>query len=145
MITIVETIRALSQVVETVFGEAPTTKDITEGFTRPCTYIQPALLETETARGLRHDTYQIEIIRFEAAKRPGYLHLLEAQRKLTEALERPVPVSDAFVLYPEDLEFELRRDEMSLTASFAVENYQLLPPEDADTETMENLELSRKE
>ena len=46
MITIVDTIRALSALIEMLFGEPPTTKDITEGFTVPCTYIQPNYMDT---------------------------------------------------------------------------------------------------
>jgi hypothetical protein len=41
MIGIIDTIRGLSEWIEENFGEPPTTKDLLEGFDRPCTYIQP--------------------------------------------------------------------------------------------------------
>ena len=145
MITIIDTIRAVSALVEHLFGEPPTTKDITEGFTRPCTYVQPTILDTAVEGGLRHDSFTVEIIRFAQRTRKGSLELLEYQAKLTEALEHPIPVEESFVLYPEEVDFELRRDEMILITFFSVENFQLLPDADADAETMELLNLNGKE
>ena len=46
MNTMINVIRAVSGLVEQVFGAPPTTKDITEGFNRPCTYVQPTLMQT---------------------------------------------------------------------------------------------------
>lgn len=63
MNTMINVIRAVSGLVEQVFGAPPTTKDITEGFNRPCTYVQPTLMQTSLEGGLRHDSYSIEIIR----------------------------------------------------------------------------------
>ena len=71
MITIIDTIRALSDWIEGLFGEPPTTKDITEGFERPCTYIQPGTLDTAVEGGLRHDTYTMDVIRFASRTRSG--------------------------------------------------------------------------
>ena len=87
MITVIDTIRAVSALVEDLFGEPPTTKDVTEGFTRPCTYVQPTLLDTAVEGGLRHDSFTVEIIRFAQRSRKGYLELLAYQEQLTEALE----------------------------------------------------------
>ena len=95
--------------------------------------------------GLRHDTYTMDVIRFAAWTRAGWLELLEWQVKLTEALEKPIPVRDLFVLYPEDVSFDLRREDMVLIASLTLENFQVLPPADADAETMEELILNGKE
>lgn len=145
MVTIVETIRAVSDVLETVFGDAPTTKDITRGFDRPCTYLQMTNAETEKTGDARHDTYTFQIIRFAERTDVGYLSLLEDQGKLAEALEKPVVVEEFFFLYPENVSFVLRRDEMVLLTSFSVDNFQVLPEEAADAETMETLNLSRKE
>lgn len=145
MVTIVETIRAVSDVLETVFGDAPTTKDITRGFDRPCTYLQMTNAETEKTGDARHDTYMFQIIRFAERTDVGYLSLLEDQGKLAEALEKPVVVEEFFFLYPENVSFELRRDEMVLLTSFSVDNFQVLPDEDTGAETMETLNLRRKE
>ena len=145
MITIVETMRALSDLIEGVFGDAPTSKDITKGFDRPCTYLQATGIDTEKTGEMRHDTFAFQIIRSAERTDLGYLNLLEAQAKLTEALEKPVVVEEFFLLYPENVSFELRRNEMVLLTSFSVDNFQVLPPEDAEAETMETLHLSRKD
>lgn len=145
MITVIDTIRAVSALVEDLFGEPPTTKDVTEGFTRPCTYVQPTLLDTAVEGGLRHDSFTVEIIRFAQRSRKGYLELLAYQEQLTEALENPIPVEEEFLLYPEDVSFALRREEMTLVATFSVENFQLLPDGEADAETMELLNWNGKE
>lgn len=145
MITIVETIRAVSDMIEQIFGEAPTSKDITQGFDRPCTYVQPIGIETERSGGLRHDTYSLQIIRFAERSYMGYQELLKYQGILTDALERPIAAEEFFFLYPENVSFELRRDEMVLLCSFSVQNIQELPEDGADMETMETLNLRRKD
>lgn len=142
MITIIETIRGISDMIETEFGEAPTTKDILEGFQRPGTYVTPVDLSTSKESQLRVDEYSIEIVRFSEYSHKGYLELLEYQAKFTELLEKPIPVTDTFYLYPENVEFELDRDDMALTVTFDLNNIQHI--EDVITApTMEELELEQ--
>ena len=145
MITTIDIIRAVSDWIEGLFGEPPTTKDVTEGFTRPCTYVQPSVQDTAVESGLRHDTVTLEVIRFAPRTRKGWLELLEYQSKLTDALEAPIPVDEKFFLYPDAVSFDLRRDEMLLMTTFTVENFQLRPAEDAGAEDMETLTLRRKD
>ena len=138
-ISIIDTIRGLSGLIENLFGEPPTTKDITEGFTRPTTYIQPVYSETAREGELQHDTHELELIRFGERTRAGYLSLLEWEAKLAE----PVVVEEQFFLYPDEIEFMLDRDDMTLTVTLTVETYQLRDAEQAPT--MESLTLSRKD
>lgn len=126
MIGIIDTIRGLSEWIEENFGEPPTTKDLLEGFDRPCTYIQPVEMSTSKESQLRVDEYTIEIIRFSEQSYDGYLELLDYQEKFTDLLEQPVPVSDSFLLYPEEVTFELDREDMALLVSFDVQNIQLV-------------------
>lgn len=142
-ISIIDTIRGLSGLIESLFGEPPTTKDITEGFTRPTTYIQPVYSETAHEGELQHDTHELELIRFGERTRAGYLSLLEWEAKLAEALQEPVVVEEQFFLYPDEIEFMLDRDDMTLTVTLTVETYQLRDAEQAPT--MEDLTLSRKD
>ena len=143
MNTMIDVIRAVSGLVEQVFGDPPTTKDITEGFDRPCTYVQPTLMQTSLEGGLRHDRYSIEIIRFGPRTRDGWLDLLEAQASLAETLENPIPISSTFFLYPEEVNFDLRRDEMTLITSFDVDIFQIRTEADATKEFMEELTISK--
>lgn len=142
-ISIIDTIRGLSGLIESLFGEPPTTKDITEGFTRPTTYIQPVYSETAREGELQHDTHELELIRFGERTRAGYLSLLEWEAKLAEALQKPVVVEEQFFLYPDEIEFMLDRADMTLTVTLTVETYQLRKEDEGDM--METLNVSRKD
>ena len=143
MITIIDTIRGISDMIEENFGEPPTTKDIQEAFDRPCTYVQPVNISTSKESELRVDEYSIEIVRFAERTHEGYLELLQYQATFTELLENPIQVSDSFFLYPEEVEFELDRDDMYLAVTFDLNNIQIVD-DNTDAPTMEELELEQE-
>lgn len=144
MITVIDSIRAVSALVEGLFGEPPTTKDIHEDFIRPCTYVQAVSMETDDAGDLALDTYGLEIIRLAKRAESGYLELLEYQAALRKALSAPIPVDEGFSLYPEDVEFDINRRDMALVASFTVTNAQLRP-DDGEEALMGGIQLTRKD
>lgn len=145
MRTIVDVIRAVSGWVEALFGEPPTTKDIHEGFDRPCTYVQPVMMRPGGV-GLAEDTYTVQVIRLAQRSQTGFLELLEYQAKLREALDDPIPVSGSFFLYPEETAFDLDRDDMALVASFTLNNVQVRPERTGSSNrTMDELELTVRE
>ena len=139
MITVVDVIRGLSETVETVFGAPPVTKDLREGFSRPATFITPVDTVPERIGGLRHETVMLEIVRFEHDTRDGWIQLLKDQAALTAALEAPVQVGDSFHILPEDVDFDLDRDTMSLACTFTVELYQDRPA-DAGPGSTDNMD-----
>lgn len=143
MITIIDTIRGISDMIEENFGEPPTTKDIQEAFDRPCTYVQPVNISTSKESELRVDEYTIEIVRFAERSYDGYLELLQYQTVFTELLENPIPISESFYLYPEEVEFELDRDDMYLSVTFEASNIQIVD-DNTDAPTMEELELEQE-
>lgn len=146
MRTIKDAIRAVSELVERLFGQPPTDQDIHEGFERPCTYVQVVSMDAAGGGPVLEDTFGLEIIRLAERRREGYLELLEYQTKLRQALAEPIPVSGDFFLYPEDVSFRLAREDMALVASFTVNNIQLRPdPEDLGAQDMEELELNMRE
>lgn len=147
MRTVIDVIKALSGMIETVTGSPPTTKDVTEGFDRPCTWIRPLSIDPEAVRGLQRDYLEIEIVYFAPKSREGWNTLLHVQAALTEALREPVAVSETFAIYPEDLEFVPIREDMTLVCTFNLENYQLIPPtqEEIDRPDMERLELEARD
>ena len=145
MITITDVIRAVSGMVERLFGEPPTSKDITEGFERPCTYVHTTGTDVDRPGDMRHDVIHLQIVRFAERSYMGWAELLRYQEALTMALLDPIPVDGMFFLYPEDVSVDLRRDEMAMFADFSVENFQLLPDADADEPEMENVILTRKD
>ena len=145
MTTITDVIRAVSGMVERLFGEPPNSKDITEGFERPCTYVHTTGTDVDRPGDMRHDVIHMQIVRFSERSYMGWAELLRYQEALTIALLEPIPVDDMFYLYPEDVSIDLRRDEMAMFADFSVENFQLLPDADADEPEMENVILTRKD
>ena len=145
MITITDVIRAVSGMVERLFGEPPTSKDITEGFERPCTYVHTTGTDVDMTGDLRHDLTHLQIVRFAERSYMGWAELLRYQEVLTMALLEPIHVDDMFCIYPEDISIDLRRDEMAMFAEFSVDNFQLLPDADVDADTMETLNLIRKD
>ena len=145
MITITDVIRAVSGMVERLFGYPPTSKDITEGFERPCTYVHTTGTDVDRPGDMRHDVIHMQVVRFAERSYMGWAELLRYQDALTMALLEPIPVDDMFYLYPEDVSIDLRRDEMAMFADFSVENFQLLTDADADEPEMENVILTRKD
>lgn len=152
-VTIVDTLRAFSLLVKREFGEYPTTKDIHEGFARPCSFVQPILIEADKSGTLITDQYSIQIIRFATKSETGYLELLQWQETLREALEDPVAVYTApsedtppqetdFLLYPENVSFEINREDMALIVTFTIDNAQVGDDaEETAAELMQNLEI----
>lgn len=141
MITAIDVIRALSGVVETVTGSPPTTKDVTEGFDRPSTWIRPLTINPEAARGLQRDYLEMEIVYFATRSWKGWKELLQVQAGLAAVLTDPVYVNEDFAIYPEDIEFVPNREDMTLVCTFNLENYQLIPPtqDEIDRPNMEHL------
>ena len=69
--------------------------------------------------------------------------LLEAQASLAGTLENPIPISSTFFLYPEEVDFDLRRNEMTLITSFDVDIFQIRPEIDVTKEFMEELTIRK--
>lgn len=127
MISLIDVIRGLSGWIEANFDEPPTTKDITEGFSRPCTYVQPIEISSQSESDLLHDTFRFEIIRFSDLSYRGYLSLLNYQKKFSELLAVGyIPINSQFMIYPTEIDFELDREDMYLSVTFSVDNYQLM-------------------
>ena len=144
MITIVEVIRAISETVEALFGAPPVTKDLKEGFSRPCTKL--SLLDTQVTREgkLRHETAELELTRFAARTDRGWIDLLHAQAALTEALEKPIRVDEQFHLVTEDVDVDPVREDMALYCTFSVEWFQDTDatPAEGSTDPMLQLDIN---
>ena len=143
MKTIIDVVRAVSELAETLCGERPMTKDVREGYKRPCSWVEPTMVNTAREGTLRHDTYQIEIVREGTDTHRGWADLLHWQETLAQALAEPIKLDAEFFVYPEDIDFDISRDEMYLQATFTVDLYQI--PPDPYAEVMEELELNGKD
>lgn len=144
MIGLTEVIAAVSGMIEAVFHAPPATKDRVEGIPRPFTRLTPYDATAERVGGLRHETYYLEIVRYGASTAEGWLQLLRDHKALTEALEGPTLVAEGFHILPDDIDFDIEREDMTLTVTFAVELYQEAPEDDwrgGSDKNMDTLEL----
>ncbi len=139
MITIIDIIKAYSDLMENVFGAPPITKDIVEVKDRPCTYVQGDV-HTELEAGMQHDEYSMSVVYYAPYEDRGYLGLLQAQNLLGPALIAPVQVTDSFHVMPDGVSIDLVRDEMLLICTFTVESFQTWDAGDTAT-LMDTLDL----
>lgn len=143
MITIVDVMRAVSRTAEAVFGAPPVTKDLREGFARPCTKLSLLYSDVSREGKLRHETAELELVRFAARTDRGWIDLLRAQAVLTEALERPIRVDEQFHLVAEEVDFDPVREDMALYCTFRVEWYQEIPAgEEENPDLMDTLDIN---
>ena len=62
-------------------------------------------------------------------------------------LINPIPIDETFYIYPENVEFELNREDMLLSVTFDINNFQLIDEEESQgsSELMEVLDLDIEE
>jgi len=145
MIGLTEVIAAVSGMLEELFGAPPATKDRVEGIPRPFTRLTPYDTTLERDGSLRHEVYYLEIVRYGESSAKGWLQLLRDHKALTAALEGPILVTEGFHVLPDDIDFDLDRDTMTLTATFAVEMWQEVPPgEDENLNLMDTLDINKE-
>lgn len=140
MIYTSDIIKGLSEAIELAFGSPPTTKDIRKGFERPCTYLDMVSLSVGREALLQHSSYAFELIYFSEDSRKGYIDLLKAQKKMQELFANPIRISDTFLIYAEEVEFDFDRDEMFIVCQFEIEIFQKIN-DFADDSSDENMEV----
>lgn len=138
MLSVIDIIRALSLLIEEKFPDFPVVdRDLTEGFPRPCYFIDVEGLVTENLTNrLIKETADIEISYFAEDIYEGFLRLLEVNSELVAALTEPLPITDmngetvAHVVF-NDVRTEIIKADKSLTFSMTTELIQGVP--DGDT------------
>lgn len=144
MIHLKDIIKGLSNAVEDVFGSPPTTKDIREGFERPCTYLDLVDISVGRECLLEHSELTFELIYFAENSHIGYLQLLNAEKVIKELFANPIRIDEEFFVYAEDLEFELDRDEMYVVCRFSFDIFQKIDDfvDDGSDQNMDTLDVS---
>lgn len=141
MIGLTEVIAAVSRMIEGVFNAPPATKDRVEGIPRPFSRLTPYDSTLERVGKLRHETYYLEIVRYGESSAKGWLQLLRDHKALVTALEGPIPVTEGFHILADDVDFDVEREDMTLTATFAVELYQEAPEDDWRGDSKDEMEV----
>lgn len=126
MLSIIDVIRALSELIETKYPAYPVIDmDITEAYPRPGYFIEVEDVETNwVANDYIRESSNLKIIFFAAERYEGFLDLLDMKNNLTVLFDDPLYVTDGKTeyyvsllnttsdLYKTDkvLEFALRAD-----------------------------------
>lgn len=96
MLTVIDIIRALSELIEANFPNYPVNdKDETEGFPRPCYFLDVDNVRTtyETATFFREEV-EIELSFFAEEIYAGFLDLLKIKSDLQMLLSQPLKIAD---------------------------------------------------
>lgn len=126
MLSVIDIIRALSELIETKYPNYPVVDmDITEDYPRPSYFIDVDDIETSwTANDYIKESSNLKIIFFAAERYEGFLELLDMKNNLTVLFDDPLYVTNgkeeyyvsllntASDIYKADkvLEFNLRAD-----------------------------------
>ncbi len=126
MLSVIDIIRALSELIETKYPNYPVVDmDITEDYPRPSYFIDVDDIETSwTANDYIKESSNLKIIFFAAERYEGFLELLDMKNNLTVLFDDPLYVTNgreeyyvsllntASDIYKADkvLEFTLRAD-----------------------------------
>lgn len=148
MITIIDIIRGFSDLLERELGKPPMTKDITEfkPGDRPCSFIEPTDIRRTRESGMLHEEIDLQIVCFAPETHRGWGDLLKVQHQLGLALTLPVEITEDFLVFPEDVDFQVFRDEMYLVCEFTLDNWQdASEKEEEEALLMEELYWKRKE
>lgn len=126
MLSVIDVIRALSELIETKYPDYPVIDmDVTEDFPRPGYFIEVEDVETNwIANDYIRESSNLKIVFFAAERYEGFLDLLDMKNNLTVLFDDPLYVTDGKTeyyvsllnttsdLYKTDkvLEFALRTD-----------------------------------
>lgn len=139
MLSVIDIIRALSELIETKYPNYPVVDiDITEDYPRPSYFIDVDDIETSwVANGYIKESSNLKIIFFAAERYEGFLELLDMKNNLTVLFDDPLYVTNgqdeyyvsllntASDIYKADkvLEFTLRADLIQKVDRKEVEPY----------------------
>lgn len=126
MLSVIDVIRALSELIETKYPDYPVIDmDVTEDFPRPGYFIEVEDVETNwIANDYIRESSNLKIVFFAAERYEGFLDLLDMKNNLTVLFDDPLYITDGKTeyyvsllnttsdLYKTDkvLEFALRTD-----------------------------------
>lgn len=139
MLTVIDVIRALSELIENKYPDYPVIDyDVAEDFSRPGYFIEPNDIETSwVANDYIKESSNLKIVFFAAERYEGFLELLDMKNNLTVMFDDPLYVTDgkteyyvsllntASDIYKTDkvLEFTLRADLIQKVERKEIEPY----------------------
>jgi len=144
METIVDSVKAITQTLETVFPSAKVmNKDVEDGYKRPCMYIDVEGGSDEPNGEYIQQTHNIAVYYFAESINKGSLELLKIRNQFTDLLRKRINVGGDFFIYAENINYDISSLDMALKVTFDIQTVQ--PPDDIDeNDYIENLEVNIK-
>lgn len=96
MLTVIDVIRALSELIENKYPDYPVVDyDVTEDYPRPSYFIEVDDIETSwVANDYIKESSNLKIVFFAAERYEGFLELLDMKNNLTVMFDDPLYVTD---------------------------------------------------
>lgn len=144
MIDILNIIKALTLKVRAIYPNIEfNNKDITEGFNRPCFYLESDI----SSAGYMTETYldeehQLTLYYFAERREKGTIELLKIKTALTRLLLKPLEVESGFFVHLDNIEADINNEDKSLIINFSVQTVQEELEEDGDL--IEELEYKQR-
>lgn len=145
MITVIECIKAVTELMEINFGSAEMmNKDVEKGYKRPCIYIDVENSQDEmAANGLLQQTHGFAVYYFAESINKGFLELLKMRNKFTDILRGRIMVAEDFYICPDNIIYDISGIDMALKVTFEVMTVQEIDDID-ENEYIETLEVNIK-
>ena len=139
MITLADVIRGITKAVEQKTGLAFTHKDIQQGFTRPCFFLDFDTAENGDFSQIQEDVYRFRLYYFCERRGTGYATLIRMRDKIRDVLSEGIPV-DGGTVWADEEECSINRDDMVLITTFTTQIDQIKTESDV-SDVMEEISI----
>lgn len=140
-LSVLTTIKALTSVLERNIGVIVTNKDITEGFERPCFYIDVDEISVIPEGEIILEEQQFSIYYFGEFEDKGYLELLKLKQTLDMIFTAGIQNDEGKTIIFDNLDFDINRTGMFLRIKLSTNEFYYEDGLDSDKETMKDLNL----
>lgn len=142
----IDYLKSLNELVRKIWPDVPVWDkdyDYIRDEDRPCFVMEfDDQSEGYLTQDYRMQSMTVSLFYFAPKRHKGYAELLKHKAALSDALLQPVKVDEGFVIYTTDIDYEIDRDDMVLTAMFDIQTVQDYAAErDEALEVMEELIL----
>jgi hypothetical protein len=145
MLTLKEIAKAINSTLEKVLPDVPIqSSDISEGFERPCLYVDFDMITTSDYIGYKRErTIQVIIYYFPTSRYENEIELLETQEILEQAFSDHLNIREGFAVFP--METNSVKVDGVLQFSFEIYTLEAKPNiEEENAEYMEELHINLK-
>ncbi len=140
MVSVIDVIRALSELIEKEYPNYPVIDyDVEENFPRPSYFIEVNNVHTEwVATDYVQESSDLEITFFAEDRYSGFLELLDMKNNLTKLFNEPLQVGNNFFVTLLETTSEIFKNDKVLTFSFTANIVNKIERDETDN-YMENL------